>query len=260
MSIADLIRSMAAAGAPVDAIVMAVEALEARDNAIAEQRAKAAERKRRQRERERDEGVTVTGQSQDADGTAPLSPSPLLSPHTPLTTPHPHTPENITTRARKADDFPCPDGVDLTDWQALKANRKAKRAPLTAGAHRAIIRKLDGWARSGWPPGPIVANAAERGWTTVFETDEMKAPRNGTNRTASPRTDNRSGFAKALDDFLDHDPVAASQPACRADSRTMVDGDGDRDGPVASVITLRPDSVRIDHSDIAGRAAHAGYG
>jgi len=72
-------------------------------------------------------------------------------------------------------DFESPDGVDPIDWEALKANRKQKRAPLTEGAHRQIIKKLENWKRQGWPPGPIVAAAAECGWTSVFETDEIKS-------------------------------------------------------------------------------------
>lgn len=76
-------------------------------------------------------------------------------------------------------EFACPEGVDPMDWSALIDNRKAKRAALSEGAHRQIITKLETWSRAGWPPGPIVAHAAERGWTTVFETDEMKGPRNG---------------------------------------------------------------------------------
>lgn len=101
-------------------------------------------------------------------------------------------------RRRKADPFPCPDGVDQTDWEALKSNRKAKRAPLTEGAHRQIIKKLDQWGRDGWPPGPIVAHAAELGWTSVFETDEMKAPRNGQSRKPNGRPGN-SGPDPILD-------------------------------------------------------------
>lgn len=77
-------------------------------------------------------------------------------------------------KSAKPDKFPCPDGVDPLDWDALKANRKTKRAALTEGAHRQIVRKLGEWKDAGWPPGPIVAFAAERGWTSVFETDEMK--------------------------------------------------------------------------------------
>lgn len=87
-------------------------------------------------------------------------------------------PKGLTDK-RTRDCFPCPDGVDQIDWSALKDNRKAKRAPLTEGAHRQIVNKLVKWADAGWPPGPVVAYAAERGWTTVFETDEMKAGQNG---------------------------------------------------------------------------------
>lgn len=116
-------------------------------------------------------------------------------------------------RARaNPDEFPCPEGVDPIDWQALKANRKAKRAPLTEGAYRQIVRKLDGWARSGWPPGPIIANAAERGWTTVFETDEMKGHGNGrTIRAAGGpcAADRRSSLARAIDEGLEWIGTAA---------------------------------------------------
>lgn len=94
-------------------------------------------------------------------------------------------------------DFPCPDGVDQIDWNALKANRKAKRAALSEGAYRQIIKKLDGWQQAGWPPGPIVAYAAERGWTTVFETDEMKGQNNATQHRANGKSGD--GAIRALD-------------------------------------------------------------
>lgn len=68
MSIADLIRSMAAAGAPPEAIAIAVEALEAGAARDADRRAKQAERKRKSRQ-SRERTVTVTGQSQDSHGT-----------------------------------------------------------------------------------------------------------------------------------------------------------------------------------------------
>lgn len=94
-------------------------------------------------------------------------------------------------------DFPCPEGVDQIDWNALKANRKAKRAALSEGAYRQIIKKLDGWQQAGWPPGPIVAYAAERGWTTVFETDEMKGQNNATQHRANGKSGD--GAIRALD-------------------------------------------------------------
>lgn len=100
--------------------------------------------------------------------------------------------------------FPCPEGVDPIDWEALKANRKAKRAALTEGAHRQIINKLENWARAGWPPGPIVATAAERGWTSVFETDEMKVTHGKANRRVDYVDRNqRSSLARAIDEGLD---------------------------------------------------------
>lgn len=94
-------------------------------------------------------------------------------------------PKGITSK--RTDNFQCPELVDPIDWEALKANRKAKRAALTEGAHRQIVSKLKKWADDGWPPGPIVAYAAERGWTTVFETDEMKGSSNGQSGSYSQR-------------------------------------------------------------------------
>ncbi|CAI9406572.1 hypothetical protein ANOBCDAF_01470 [Pleomorphomonas sp. T1.2MG-36] len=80
MIIAGLIEQMAAAGAPLDAIVIAVRAIEEGSAVETERRARATERKRRERERERDRmrdgHATVTGQSRD-------TPRPPSFPHTP---------------------------------------------------------------------------------------------------------------------------------------------------------------------------------
>lgn len=59
--ISQLMQQMAAAGAPLEAILLAVKALEARDHIEAERRARAAEKKRKERERKR--------QSQGSRGT-----------------------------------------------------------------------------------------------------------------------------------------------------------------------------------------------
>lgn len=72
MSLAALIRRMAEAGAPPEAIALAVEAIEAEQAKAAEKRAQAAFRKAEQRERERlsrDCPATVTGQGEDTDET-----------------------------------------------------------------------------------------------------------------------------------------------------------------------------------------------
>ena len=115
-------------------------------------------------------------------------------------------------RARvKPDEFPCPVDVDPMDWDGLKANRKAKRAALSPGAHRQITNKLDMWARAGWPPGPIVAHAVERGWTTVFETDEMRASGNEHRNGSKPSTGKVDGFTAVLREVArrEHEPPSA---------------------------------------------------
>ena len=81
--ISALMEQMAAAGAPLEAILLAVKAIETRDEAEAERKARAAERKRNERERKR--------QSRDSHGTvAPLSPAPF--PNDPYSNPIPDKP------------------------------------------------------------------------------------------------------------------------------------------------------------------------
>ena len=67
MSYSDLIQSMADAGAPMEAILIAVRAIEAKEQEQADKRRKAAERKQRERDNKRDSHATVTGQSQQKE-------------------------------------------------------------------------------------------------------------------------------------------------------------------------------------------------
>lgn len=95
--------------------------------------------------------------------------------------------------------FACPDGVDELDWLCLIDVRKAKRSPMNEGAYRQIIAKLKKWSDAGWPPGPIVAHAVERGWLTVFETDEMKAAQRNDRHPRQASNGKPNGIASALD-------------------------------------------------------------
>jgi len=185
LSLSALIRDMIAEGATPQLILIAVEAIEARDAAAAEGRAKAAERKRRQRER--DSHGTVTGQSEDIAETTPFPAPPNENNLTPPT----HTPEN-KTRARKETPFP-------DDWEPI----------LTPEAQQIV---------DGWPPGMFQRqlasfrdHAADKGrkskdWQAAFRTwinkaDEWK-PKNGTaNRTGS--VDRRSSLARAIDEGIE---------------------------------------------------------
>lgn len=104
MSIAGLIEEMAAAGAPLDAIVIAVRAVEEGNAVEAERRARATERKRRERERGRDRTrdghATVTGRSPD-------TPCPPSFPHTPK-----HPPISPRTTPDEAHDLVSEPGSD----------------------------------------------------------------------------------------------------------------------------------------------------
>jgi len=83
MRTSELAAAMAAAGAPIDAILIALRAIEERDEAIDAKRAVERNRKRKQREKAAENDGTITGQSRDTSGTVPekpsLSPSPLSS-------------------------------------------------------------------------------------------------------------------------------------------------------------------------------------
>lgn len=180
MSIAQLIRDMAAAGAPAEAIALAVEALEAAENKLAVKRAAETERKRRQRARTRDaekeiSGGTVTGPSRDMGGTvtdepAP-SPPPPNAPQTPQTPPPPRPHPEGTPRTRKGSGYPTPDGVTDEQWAGFTRQRKK---PLTDRAYTLLCDKLAKLAGSGWPPGDMIDLAIERGWETVFEPREQR--------------------------------------------------------------------------------------
>ena len=139
-----------------------------------------------------------------------------VAPNTPLNTNIPLEDKSSKVERVRASafTFPLPDGVDPIDWDGLKQNRKAKRAALTEGAHRQIIRKLENWKRDGWPPGPIVAFAVERGWTTVFATDEMKYGAASRTSTQTKRGPSPDGFMSALREVADRKPdVSGFEPA-----------------------------------------------
>ena len=93
MKISDLMQAMADAGAPMEAILIAVRAIEDGNAALDAKRSVERERKRRQRAKVSNMGASVTGLSRDKDGTVPSTPSlspPLPPPNPP--NPHPYPP------------------------------------------------------------------------------------------------------------------------------------------------------------------------
>lgn len=195
MSVAALIRDMIAEGATPQLILLAVEAVEARDNAAAAERAKTAERKRRQRDRDCDMGVTVTGQSQDmVEATPSLSPPNEIY----LTPPIP-TPVNIIP-TRKGIDFPMLDCTDAVIWRDFLKNRKAKTLQNTPTAHRRLVKDLaEMAARTGWPPGKVFEACVAKGWGAIYDPRDKENGNNGRNQNNSSRNGKPvDGFAAAL--------------------------------------------------------------
>lgn len=195
VSLSQLIRAMAEAGAPPEAIAIAVEAIEAAQNAVAQKRVADRDRKRRQRANTQDNDGTVTGQSRDNGGTVTGQPSPPppLPPQTPLTPPPPH-PEK-QTRARKGTRLPA-------DWQPepLSLDLSAEVAAWPDGAiHRELARFRD-WADSATGSNAIKSNwqAAWRNWVRKAH-DEG---RYGKPIRATSAADNRSSRLRAVDEAL----------------------------------------------------------
>jgi hypothetical protein len=176
MSISDLMKAMADAGAPFDAILIAVRALEERDAMIEERRAVERDRKRRQRERDRDSHGTVTGQSGDNTET----PAPSLSPQTPQT--HPHPCKN-STRARKGTRLPA-------DWtpKALPDELGKAVAQWPSGAVEREIDRFRDWAVSATGSVAVKSDwdAAWRNWLRKADEDGRHFRRpNGTGPPAN---------------------------------------------------------------------------
>jgi len=195
MNLASIIRELAAAGAPPEAIAIAVEAIElARDQATALALAPKASALRMRRKRERDaatdkasldasQGVTCDAQVTDHVTVEPSpAPPPLFSPHTPQITPPPHplpdgnhastreAARSVSSKPRWPKASPPPPGVSDDQWAGFIVHRLAKRQPLTPRAYDLLVGKLAKSSSDEWPPGRIIDTIVERGWI-AFEID-----------------------------------------------------------------------------------------
>lgn len=159
LSLSALIRSMSAAGAPAEAIALAVEAIEGAEAKLTAQREAARDRKRKQRAgQSRDGHGTVTGRSGDSHDAAPLSRP--LSPQTPLSPTH--SPPDITTRARGGNSRP----VGFDQFWAVYPNKVKK--PVAERAYAKALGKISGHD----PPSVLLAGVerakASREWLDGF--------------------------------------------------------------------------------------------
>lgn len=215
MSIGELIRAMSAAGAPAEAIALAVDAIEAVEAKVDATRAAARDRKRRQRAREaaegehsaaaRDRSVTVTGQSHPKCDIPPapdkktpdpkkLTPTPCVH-VAPACEAEPELPSPMqvllawlaieavisAATAKRWKGMPPPQGVSAEQWRGFLDHRKAMRHTLTDRGYHLLIAKLAKHATADWPPGRIIDLIVERGWRS-FEPDWL------------PKANDQNGF------------------------------------------------------------------
>lgn len=196
--ISALIKSMAAAGAPLDAIVLAVEAIEAGQAKDAERRAKQAERTARCRAMKRERSVTVTEQSRNP------SPSPSPPPRPP-TTPPP-APVVITPLPSEA----APRGADrsrgtrvASNW-TLDAEGRAYAADLgMAGPEidREAVNFHDFWlAKAGAAGRKVDWPATWRTWAR--RAAESRGRMSGGRSARPPPSNARLDVAGELLDYL----------------------------------------------------------
>jgi len=205
MTPSQLASAMADAGAPLEAILIALRAIEERDEAVSAKRKIERDRKRRQRENDRDNSRNVTGQLQECHGTVPenpsLSPSPLPSPHTPQLTPRPHTHPDSNTRARKGTRLPA-------DWQPSELTGDTGDAVKIwppGSLDRELARFRD-WAASATGKNAVKSDwqAAWRNWIRKVQDEGRYGHGRQASRASSDAgIDGRSSLARAIDEGLD---------------------------------------------------------
>jgi hypothetical protein len=87
-------------------------------------------------------------------------------------------------------------------WADFLKNRKAKRLPNTASAHRKLQTDLAAMAaQTGWPPGQVFAACVAKGWGAIYDPRDLKHG-NQAIRTTGGGSDRRSALATAIDEGL----------------------------------------------------------
>jgi hypothetical protein len=159
----EVLDALLAAGASAEMIVAAVKADAANDLArLQQKRTDDASRQRRSRtNRAMSQDVTVT--PRDTCDAPP--PNDIYSNPPPLSPDASHPPRG---RARQAGAFPKPDWADGQVWSDFLANRKTKRLPNTATAHRKLLADIERIADAAWPPGRLLSVATGKGWGAIY--------------------------------------------------------------------------------------------
>lgn len=179
MTPSELMKALADAGAPMEAIIIALRALEAKDAEIAARDAAAADKRAKDAERKREERALsrVHGQSTDSPATVQAASAPVslsLPPNDINSNPPTHTHENNKPARVKGHRLPA-------DWQptALPADLAAAVALWPLNALERELSRFRDWAASATGPNAIKLDwqAAWRNWVRKAE-DEGRYGRN----------------------------------------------------------------------------------
>lgn len=161
MKISELIRKMADNGASAEAIAIAVEALEARDQIIEANRAAARERKRKQRAAVScDSHGTVTGQSCDIPLDKEKSPTPPKE----INPPKEKTPKGVQ---KKSPIEVLSEVLSPKHSQAVAEHRRRMGSPLTEHAAELLAKTFAKCPAIGWTPDQAADEMISRGWQGV---------------------------------------------------------------------------------------------
>jgi hypothetical protein len=153
----ELMKAMSDAGAPFEAILIAVQALDAKDAEIAARDTEQAAKRARDAERKRDERAlrnssrrrprTVHGRSSDCPADPPID-----NTHTPCSSNDEQTPKPKSDK---------PEGVEPEVWTDFKALRQKLRAPITKTAMTGLAREAE---KAGMSLNAALAECVERSW------------------------------------------------------------------------------------------------
>lgn len=213
MSVATLIRRMAEAGAPAEAIALAVEAIEAAQAQIEAGRTAARDRKRRQRER----NVTVTGQSRDMDVT--VTPHPPSLPSSPQTPQQPTHPPGEILPARKGPSkadvaegflafwsaYPRRVGKDAAAKAFSKALARIDDPDPLAVILAGIERALPGWDDPRFIPHPSTWLNEGRWSDDAPEIRTESRPRHDRPDPRTAKSDHLAAVRRAMEAACDRD-------------------------------------------------------
>jgi hypothetical protein len=65
--------------------------------------------------------------------------------------------------------FPMPEGVNPEAWKDFLTNRKRKKMPNTATAHKKLMDDLNRLADAEWPIPRLLEHAAAKGWGGIYD-------------------------------------------------------------------------------------------